>query len=68
METILERTSPTTDGPETVSCDHCGHLIGVYEPLVMADHGQARETSRAAEGRLPLVDTAYYHRACYSDR
>ena len=53
METPPERRSPTPDGPEAVFCDHCGHAIGVYEPLIVAEHGHLRETSRAAE-TLPV--------------
>ena len=52
------------DAPAAVSCDHCGHVLGVYEPLVMFHDGQARETSRAAEVRLPL-SARYFHTDCY---
>ena len=56
----------TADGPQAVCCDHCGHMVGVFEPLIVAEHGRVRETSRNAEPCLPLIDTTYYHRACYS--
>jgi hypothetical protein len=34
---------------------------------MVAHRGKVRETSRAAESRLPLLDTTYYHRACYTN-
>jgi len=64
--------APTAAGPAAIRCDHCGVVIGVYEPLVMVQHGRVlqhgrvRETSRAKEPALPLRDTTYYHRACYA--
>ena len=54
----------TAEGPAAVSCDRCGHTIGVYEPLVTFHAGVARESTRAEEFRLPLFAT-YYHRDCY---
>jgi hypothetical protein len=62
------RAAPAQDaaeGPEAVWCDHCGLIVGVFEPLIVADHGRVRETSRADEDGLPLVDVTYYHRDCY---
>ena len=55
------------DEPRAVRCDHCGRPVGVFEPLIVADHGRVRETSRAAEPCLPLTDVTCYHRACYSN-
>jgi len=57
--------APTAEAPATICCDHCGAEIGVYEPLILADHGRVRKTSRAVEPGLPHADTTYYHRACY---
>ena len=59
---------PRTDGKRTHSrrLRHCGTLVGGYEPLIIAEHGKVRESSRANEPRLPLIDTTYYHRACYT--
>jgi len=54
----------TGEAPAPVSCCYCGQIVGVYEPLVMFDRGQARETSRALAGRLPLT-ARYFHRDCY---
>jgi hypothetical protein len=47
-------------------CEHCGDVIGVYEPLVVRSHGEARESSRAAEPDLP-ADGHYFHGACYAE-
>lgn len=66
MRTRTEGTTLTAEAPAPVCCDHCGEVICVYEPLIVAEHGRCRETSRAAETRLPLVDTTHYHRACYT--
>jgi len=33
-------------------CDHCGEVIGVYEPVVWVLEGTARLTSRAATPEL----------------
>ena len=54
----------TTEAPALVSCDHCGQTIGVYEPLIKFEAGQAWETSRADEIGLPLT-ARYFHRGCY---
>jgi len=46
-------------------CNHCGDLIGVYEPMILLLEGAARETSRAAE---PGAGTQgdRYHGSCYA--
>jgi hypothetical protein len=67
MRPVPERPAPTSERPAVIACDHCGSLVGVYEPLIIAEHGKVRESSRAAEPRLPLADTTYYHRACYTN-
>ena len=60
-----EAAKRTAARPEAVCCDYCGRMIGVYEPLVVFDEGQARETSRAQEPGLSLT-AMYFHRACYT--
>lgn len=52
---------------DPVRCQHCGDVIGVYEPLVMLTDGHPRETSRALEPSLAddLTHGACYHRSCY---
>ena len=53
---------------ESVHCDECGEVIGIYEPLVTLVHGRPHETSRAA-GSNPASDgAACYHRACFGRR
>ena len=59
-----ENQTLTGEAPAPVSCDDCGRIIGVYEPLVMFDEGHAWETSRARTYGLPLT-ARYYHRDCY---
>lgn len=47
-------------------CEHCGDVIGVYEPLVELNDGTARETSRAAEPRLAHSPRgSHYHADCF---
>jgi hypothetical protein len=45
------------------SCNACGGVIGIYEPIVIVDGAAQRLTSRAAE---PSLDPrqARYHEAC----
>jgi len=47
-------------------CVHCEDVIGVYEPMIVLDNGQARATSKAAEqeGSRSLAGECY-HAACY---
>ena len=54
---------PSFDSPR---CRHCGDVIGVYEPIVVREGGEFRETARAAEPGLPLVHGEHYHRACHA--
>jgi len=51
---------------EAFRCEHCGDLIGVYEPLVVCSEGGTRTTSRAAEPDLEAAGATHYHRACYN--
>jgi hypothetical protein len=46
-------------------CAHCGDVIGVYEPTVVLQWGETRETSRAAEPELEHLTTWHYHRVCH---
>lgn len=47
-------------------CQHCGGVIGVYEPLVALFDGRARTTSRLAEPEIGATASEHYHRACYA--
>ena len=49
-------------------CQHCGDRIGVYEPLIVLLDGRARETSRAAEPGLAILEGESYHRGCWERR
>jgi hypothetical protein len=51
---------------ETLRCQHCGEVIGVYEPMVVLTDEQARSTSRAAAQDDGALIGACYHRACYT--
>ncbi len=48
-----------------VRCDHCGEVIGVYEPLVVIVDGEALHTSRAAAAD-PLGDGPRFHGICFT--
>jgi hypothetical protein len=47
-------------------CDHCGQVIGVYEPATLLAEGTARETSLAAEPSLASHPGRHYHRSCFA--
>jgi hypothetical protein len=51
---------------DSLRCEHCGDVIGVYEPLVVRLGDEIRETSRAAEPELPLAHAQHYHRECFA--
>jgi hypothetical protein len=51
-----------------VRCAHCGEVLGVYEPIVVAEGGGRRETSIAAEPDLPASGAALYHPHCRAAR
>lgn len=51
---------------DTLRCHHCDDVIGVYEPMVVLDGGQARSTSRAAEQDYKPSVGECYHYACYT--
>jgi hypothetical protein len=54
--------------PSRLICDHCGGVIGVYDPLVAVIDSEGRESSRAAEPTLGSQSGERYHRACYLER
>lgn len=54
----------TPDHLPQVRCQHCGDVIGVYEPLVLLCASDRRETSLAAEPDLAAGASSAYHRAC----
>lgn len=49
------------------TCERCGDVIGVYEPLVIVTSTLARTTSRAAEPDLPSAFGDHYHGDCYAE-
>ena len=50
---------------ESLRCQDCGEVIGVYEPLVRVLDGRAYESSRAREPACPERGGVHFHRACY---
>jgi hypothetical protein len=48
-------------------CEHCGDVIGIYEPLVLLADGHARTSSAAAEPQIGDELGKHFHRACYPD-
>jgi hypothetical protein len=48
-------------------CGHCGEVIGIYEPLVLAHEGLVRTTSVAGEPRIGAEPGQRFHRACYCE-
>ena len=50
---------------DRLRCQHCGEVIGVYEPLVALIDGRAHETSRALEPDTAGRVGDCYHSACY---
>ena len=49
-----------------MKCEHCGDVIGVYEPLVLLNDGCVRTTSAAAEPHLGEMPGVLFHSACYT--
>ena len=47
-----------------VSCPVCAEVIGVYEPVLVPEHGEWRATSLAREPDLRHVEPALVHVAC----
>jgi hypothetical protein len=50
---------------ELVRCQHCGDVIGVYEPLIAVIDGKTHVTSRACVQDSAAVVEECYHRDCY---
>lgn len=46
-------------------CQHCGDVIGVYEPMVVRGPSGATRTSLAAQPELVRTEMACFHQACY---
>lgn len=46
-------------------CRYCQDVIGVYEPLVLADDAGHGVTSLASEPWLHAAQPPSYHRSCY---
>jgi hypothetical protein len=58
-------SQPPTMGEQWI-CAHCGDVIGVYEPAVVIEDDEPRETSRANEPELER--TSLYHADCWRQR
>jgi hypothetical protein len=50
---------------ETIRCQRCGDVIGVYEPMVLLLGDEARVTSGAAANQLP-AHARRLHEACFA--
>lgn len=50
--------------PPLPRCEHCGDVIGVYEPLVVGGDAGRRTTSLAAEPALGDAEVCCMHLAC----
>ena len=48
-------------------CGHCGEVIGIYEPLVLAHEGLARATSVAGEPQIAAEPGERFHGTCYAE-
>ena len=46
-------------------CRRCGDVIGTYEPMIVLENGNARETSKAADPKAASEWSEHYHRDCY---
>ena len=66
---MLGNSVPDSDShaasPARLRCQHCGEVIGVYEPLVTVGQGGWRVTSVAAEPNLDLAGAECFHAACH---
>ena len=55
-----------SEPPPALRCAHCGEAIGVYEPTVIVEAGQVRQSSRAADPELASSpEVATFHASCY---
>jgi hypothetical protein len=50
---------------ERVRCEHCGEVIGVYEPMVVIVDGEPVHGSRAST-RIDLQGLPRFHGACFN--
>lgn len=48
-----------------IHCQHCGEVIGVYEPLIVIVDDEAVQTSRAAARNELAHGGPYYHQPCF---
>jgi hypothetical protein len=55
------------DVDQSMTCEHCGDVIGIYEPLVLLFDGRARTSSAAAEPQIGEGPGGRFHRACYPE-
>ncbi len=46
-------------------CRSCGEVIGVYEPLIVIEEDEPRETSRAREPHSGADGSECFHGSCY---
>ena len=49
-------------------CEHCGDVIGVYEPMLIVEDGEVRETSRLREQAAdcePASVEGCFHELCF---
>lgn len=50
------------------TCERCGDVIGVYEPMIVVVNGEVSESSRALDPSLIDASAERYHRYCYPGR
>jgi hypothetical protein len=58
-------TDKDRQGFPRMVCQHCGDVIGVYEPLVLKTASGRHDTSLAADPGVFRRAGPGYHRACY---
>ena len=51
---------------ETIRCQRCGDVIGVYEPMVLLLGDEARVTSGAAANQRIPAHARRLHEACFA--
>jgi hypothetical protein len=49
-----------------LTCEECGGVIGMYEPMVVRVGEDVRETSAAAEPNVAELTGERFHRACFA--
>jgi hypothetical protein len=50
---------------QALRCSRCGDVIGIYEPIIVVEAHEHRQTSAAAEPQVSRHRGEHYHRACY---